>query len=116
MEMISHCSFKVTALITYLLSDLFLLVALLLQELLELEALQLHLPLSLVLEDALVGLHLVRLVPPFDLLLRLVVDPVLLLPHEREVPLYVTVGARAALGGQTDAVVHLEAEGTTIAG
>ena len=48
-------------LITYLLGDLFLLVTLLLQELLQLEALELHLPLSLVLKEALVGLHLVCL-------------------------------------------------------
>lgn len=57
-------------------------------------------------------LEFAYLVPPFDLLLSLVVDPVLLLPHEREVPLHVAVGARAALGGQTDAVVHREAEGS----
>ena len=57
-------------------------------------------------------LELAYLVPPFDLLLSLVVDPVLLLLHEREVPLHVAVGARAALGGQTDAVVHREAEGS----
>ena len=53
--------FVALALYTYLLSNLLLLVTLLLQELLELEALQLHLPLSLVLKDALVGLHHIHL-------------------------------------------------------
>ena len=57
-------------------------------------------------------LEFAYLVPPFDLLLSLVVDPVLLLSHEREVSLHIAVGARAALGGQTDAVVHREVEGS----
>ena len=49
---------------------------------------------------------LLYLVPPFDLLLGLIVDSILLLKNVRKVALHVAIGARATLRGQPDAVVH----------